>query len=150
MVDKVKLYGFDNQIIMKLKLKWWWYIIPIYLTLWTLAFSLWNFVDGQGMMKAFGVATGGASEFIMLNSAARYLAIGVAMVAGIWFFRTYQTILLALLVRLVMDLLDLYAGLKVGLITNATGVIQSLIMFIIPGLIAIYTLYRHHNTNKTS
>lgn len=68
---------------MRLRLPLWWYIAPVYLTLWTLCFSLWNFVDGNGMMAAFGVDTGGASDFIMLNSAARYAAIGVAMVLGI-------------------------------------------------------------------
>ncbi|OJJ22450.1 hypothetical protein BKI52_07150 [marine bacterium AO1-C] len=134
---------------MKLKLKWWWYIIPAYLTLWTIAFSVWNFADGPGMMKSFGVDTGGTSEFVMLNSAARYLAIGVSMIAGIWIFRTYHAILLALLVRLSMDLLDLYAGLKAGLITDATGVIQSLLMFVIPGLLAIYTLYRQYKIQAT-
>ena len=127
---------------MKLKPKKWWYIAPAYLTVWSVAFSLWNLVDAQGMMEAFKVDTGGASEFIMLNSAARYVAIAVAMVVGIWVFRTYHSILLALLVRLVMDVLDLVAGLSSGIITDATGVIQSLLMFILPNLFAIYTLRR--------
>lgn len=126
---------------MKIKLKWWWYIAPAYLTLWTIAFSLWNFVDGQGMMDAFGVDTGGASQFIMINSAARYIAIGVGMILGIWIFRTFHSILTALWVRLSMDFLDLYAGLETGLIQDVNGVIQSLLMFIIPNLFAIFTLY---------
>ena len=127
---------------MKLKPKKWWYIAPAYLTVWSVAFSLWNLVDAQGMMEAFKVDTGGASEFIMLNSAARYVAIAVAMVVGIWVFRTYHSILLALLVRLVMDVLDLVAGHSSGIITDATGVIQSLLMFIVPNLFAIFTLRR--------
>ena len=127
---------------MKMKLKWWWYIAPGYLTLWTIAFSLWNLADAEGMMTAFGVDTGGASEFIMLNSAARYVAIGIGMIFGIWIFRTFHSTLTALIIRLVMDLLDLYSGLKAGLIVDGGGVIQSLLMFIVPGLLAIYTLVR--------
>lgn len=126
----------------RLKPKSWWYIAPGYLTLWTVAFSLWSLLDGQGMMEAFGIDTGGASEFIMLNSAARYVAISLGMIMGIWVFRTYESILLALLIRLCMDLLDLAAGLLSGVITDATGVIQSLLMFILPNLFAIYTLRR--------
>lgn len=127
---------------MKLTPKKWWYIAPAYLTVWSVAFSLWNLVDGPGMMEAFGINTGGASEFIMLNSAARYVAIAVGMVLGIWIFRTYHSILLALLIRLVMDVLDLVAGLSSGIITDATGVVQSLLMFILPNLFAVYTLQR--------
>lgn len=127
---------------MKLTPKKWWYIAPAYLTVWSVAFSLWNLLDGPGMMEAFGINTGGASEFIMLNSAARYVAIAVGMVLGIWIFRTYHSILLALLIRLVMDVLDLVAGLSSGIITDATGVVQSLLMFILPNLFAVYTLQR--------
>ena len=78
----------------------------------------------------------------MLNSAARYLAIALGMVLGIWIFRTYHSLLLALLIRLCMDLLDLYAGLSAGIIDDATGVIQSLLMFILPNLFAIWSLQR--------
>ncbi|MEO1054010.1 MAG: hypothetical protein AAFX87_25455 [Bacteroidota bacterium] len=127
---------------MKLNLKKWWYIAPAYLTLWTLAFSIWNIADGQGMMEAFGIDTGGASQFIMLNSAARYVAIAVGMIVGIWVFRTYHAIITALLIRLTMDLLDLYSGLQAGIIQDASGVIQSFLMFIIPNLFAIYSLNR--------
>ncbi|MEJ8563137.1 hypothetical protein QTO30_19255 [Yoonia sp. GPGPB17] len=125
---------------MRLRLPFWWYIAPAYLTLWTICFSLWNFVDGNGMMIAFGVDTGGASDFIMLNSAARYIAIGVAMILGIWVFRTFASILTALVTWLVMDLLDLVAGLQTGLITDGIGVAQSFIMFLGPNLFAIATL----------
>lgn len=127
---------------MKLQLKWWWYILPAYLTLWSIAFSLWNLTDGPGMMEAFGIDTGGASTFIMLNSAARYVAIAVGMMVGIWIFRTFHSILLALIVRMVMDLLDLYAGVQAGIIVDASGVIQSMLMFILPNLISIGLLMR--------
>ncbi|MEM9329076.1 MAG: hypothetical protein AAGA85_25660 [Bacteroidota bacterium] len=129
---------------LKLKLPWWWRLIAGYLTLWSIAFSLWNLLDGQGMMVAFGVDTGGASEFIMLNSAARYVAIAIGMVVGIWVFGTYHSILTALTVRLVMDLLDLYAGLQAGIIEDATGVIQSLAMFLVPNVVAITMLRKFH------
>lgn len=60
----------------------WWFIIPVYLTLWTTSFSLYNLIDGNGMMKTFGIDTGRASDFIMLNSAGRYVALAVAMIIG--------------------------------------------------------------------
>lgn len=125
---------------MRLSLPIWWYLAPAYLTLWTIGFGLWNFIDGNGMMAAFGVDTGGASDFIMLNSAARYLAIAVCMVLGIWVFRTYAAILTALATRLSMDVLDLVAGLQTGLIAGAGGVARSFGMFLLPNLFAIVTL----------
>jgi len=137
----------NNQ---KLKLKWWWYLAPAYLTLWTVAFSAWSLVDGQGMLEAFGVATGSASEFVLLNSGARYVAIAVGMVVGIWWLRSFGSILTALLVRLAMDLLDIYAGITAGIITDATGVIQGLLMFVQPNLIAIITLIRLTRASPTA
>ena len=65
---------------MKVQLKWWWFILPAYLTLWSVAFSTWNLLDPNGMMASFGIDTGGATDFIMLNSAARYIAISIAMI----------------------------------------------------------------------
>ncbi|WP_462252497.1 hypothetical protein [Ekhidna sp.] len=127
---------------MKLKLKWWWYILPAYLTLWSIGFSLWNLFDGEGMMVAFGIDTGGASDFIMLNSASRYVAIGVGMIIGIWIFRTYSSILTVLIIRFVMDVLDLYSGLQADIIQDISGVVQSLLMFLIPNLLAIISLFR--------
>jgi len=121
---------------MRVRVPLWWYIAPLYLTLWTLGFGVWNFVDGNGMMEAFGVDAGGASPFIMLNSAARYLAIGAGMVLGIWVFRTYASILTALGTRLVMDVLDLVAGLQTGLITNAVGAGQSFSLLLTPNAFA--------------
>ena len=127
---------------MKLKLKWWWYILPTYLTLWSVGFSLWSLVDGPGMMESFGIETGGASQFIMLNSAARYVSIAIGMILGIWIFRTFHSILLALLIRLSMDILDLYAGIQAEIITNFSGVLQSMFMFLIPGILSILLLLK--------
>ncbi len=127
----------------QVKLKWWWYIMPAYLTVWTLIFSFWNLLDGEGMMESFGIDTGGASQFIMLNSASRYLAIAVGMVVGIWFYRTYHSIMLALIVRLSMDLLDLYSGIEAEIILDILGVLQSLFMFIIPNLLTMLLLIKH-------
>lgn len=126
---------------MRPALSLWWYIAPAYLTLWTLCFSLWNLLDGNGMMAPFGVETGGASPFIMLNSAARYIAIGVAMIVGIWVFRTFESIITALLARLIMDVLDLAAGLITGLITDGFGIAQSFGLFIGPNLFALVSLW---------
>ena len=95
------------------------------------------------MMESFGIDTGGASQFIMLNSASRYLAIAVGMVVGIWFYRTYHSIMLALIVRLSMDLLDLYSGIEAEIILDILGVLQSLFMFIIPNLLTMLLLIKH-------
>ena len=120
----------------------WWFILPAYLTIWTLVFSIYNLVDGNGMMEAFNIDTGGASDFIMLNSAGRYAAVATAMLIGIWILRTFSAMLTALLARLVMDILDLYAGIQAGVITEATGILQSFLMFLLPGLISIWFLFR--------
>ena len=93
-------------------------------------------------MESFGIETGGASEFIMLNSAARYVSIAIGMILGIWIFRTFHSILLALLIRLSMDILDLYAGIQAEIITNFSGVLQSMFMFLIPGILSILLLLK--------
>ena len=134
---------------MKLKLKQWWYIAPTYLTLWSVVFSLWSLTDGSNMMKAFGVDIGDPSPFIMLNSAARYVAIASGMIVGIWMFRTFSSIMTALIVRLTMDILDLYAGLTSGLIDHPIGVIQSMLMFILPNLFAIASLIQLKKTMES-
>ncbi|MEM9272459.1 MAG: hypothetical protein AAGA80_05775 [Cyanobacteria bacterium P01_F01_bin.143] len=131
----------------KFKLPFWWFILPAYLTLWTFCFSIYNYLDGNGMMEKFGIDTGGASDFIMLNSAGRYLAILVAMIVGIWVFRTFSSIMTALLVRLSMDIMDLVAGLQSGVIVDTTGVIQSFIMFLLPNLISIWLLLKFRKRN---
>jgi len=100
----------------RINLPRWWFILPAYLTLWSLVFSFWSLTDGEGMMEAFRIDTGGASTFIMLNSASRYVAIALGMVLGIWVFKTYSSILTALLIRFVMDALDLHSGLQAGVI----------------------------------
>ena len=94
------------------------------------------------MMDAFGIDTGGASDFIMLNSAGRYLALATAMLLGIWILRTFSSILTALMARLVMDVFDLMAGIQAGVIVDATSVIQSLLMFLLPNLVSIWLLFR--------
>ena len=119
--------------------------MPAYLTLWTIGFSLYNLVDGNGMMQAFGIDTGGASDFIMLNSAGRFMALGVAMILGIWVFRTFSSILTVLAARLSMDILDLFAGIQTGIIADATGIVQSFLMFLLPNIISIWFLIRFRN-----
>ncbi|MEM7141330.1 MAG: hypothetical protein AAF548_09890 [Actinomycetota bacterium] len=56
----------------------WWYLLPGYLTLWSLANGAWSFLDGAGQFDAFGiditVVTDG-DEFVLANSGARYLGI---------------------------------------------------------------------------
>lgn len=157
--DKVKIFDLSNQIFTNLKkmitkvdksfrLPNWWFIIPAYLTLWSVAFSSYNYFDGNGMMESFGIDTGGASDFIMLNSAGRYMAIAAGMIIGIWIFRTYSAIMTALLIRLVMDILDLVVGLQVGIITDATSIFQSFTMFLAPNLITIWLLIRFKNQAK--
>ncbi len=128
-----------------IQLPFWWFILPAYLTLWTVGFSLYSLVDGNGMMQVFGIDTGGASDFIMLNSSGRYIALAVAMLLGIWIFRTCRAILVALLARLAMDILDLVAGLQTQVISDATGVVQSFLMFLLPNLISIFLLMRFYN-----
>ena len=123
----------------------WWFILPAYLTLWTTGFSLYSFTDGNGMMQVFGIDIGGASDFIMLNSGGRYIALAGAMILGIWIFRTYRAILVALLARLVMDVLDLVAGLQTHIISDITGVAQSFLMFLLPDLLSIFLLVRFYN-----
>ena len=97
------------------------------------------------MMQAFGIDTGGASDFIMLNSAGRYVALAITMILGIWIFRTFSSLLLALLTRLSMDVLDLIAGLQTGVIIDVMGVVQSFLMFLIPNLVSIYFLIKFRN-----
>ena len=64
------------------------------------------------------------------------------MIMGIWWFRTYYSILTALITRLTMDLLDLYAGIQTDIIQDFTGVFQSFFMFLLPNLLTIYLLIR--------
>ena len=126
----------------KINVPKWWYILPSYLTLWTVFFSFYALIDGNGMMQAFGINTGGGSDFIMLNSAGRYVALGIAMILGIWVLRTYHTIITVLIARLVMDIIDLSAGIKTDIIEDINGVLQSFLMFLLPNIITIVLLLR--------
>jgi len=67
-----------------------------------------------------------------LNSAGRYLALAAAMIAGIWVLRTFGAILTALVGRLSMDIVDLWAGIQTGIIFDDAGILQSLLMFLLP------------------
>lgn len=123
----------------------WWYLFPLYLTGWSLIFGSWNFVNGQGMFKSFGMefeVNTPVDEFILKNSAARYLGIGAALLVGVWLIGTPSAIFTALIARLVMDILDLVSGLQTGTIGNpVTGTIQSFLMFLLPNLIAIALIF---------
>ena len=124
------------------KLPNWWFVFPGYLTLWTVIFSVYSYLDGNGMMLQFGIDTGGATDFIMLNSAGRYLAIAVGMLVGIWIFRSYYSILTALAVRFCMDIMDLVIGIQTDVIQDMAGIVQSLLMFLLPGALAIGLLIK--------
>jgi len=125
----------------ELSVEWWWYLFPGYLTIWSIIFGSWNFINGQAMFKAFKIefdVSSIADAFVVKNSAARYLGIAAAMVVGIWLIGTPEAIFTALIARLVMDILDLVAGLQTGLLENrVTGTIQSFLMFLLPNLIAL-------------
>lgn len=127
----------------------WWFILPAYLTLWTIVFSLYSLLDGRGMMEAFGIDTGGASAFVLLNSAGRYLALAGGMILGIWMLRTFSAILTALVARLSMDILDLWAGIQTGIIFDAGGILQSFLMFLLPNFISIWLLFRYRGKAGT-
>ncbi len=129
----------------ELSVQWWWYLLPGYLTIWSIIFGSWNFINGQAMFKAFKIefdVSSIADSFIVKNSAARYIGIAAAMIVGIWLIGTPETIFTALVARLVMDIFDLIAGLQTGLLENkVTGSIQSFLMFILPNLIAIAFIF---------
>ncbi|MEM7799611.1 MAG: hypothetical protein AAF633_10510 [Chloroflexota bacterium] len=125
--------------------QWWWYLLPAYLTLWSIGFGIWNFVDGPGMFRQFKINFAGntpADLFIIKNSAARYLGIAVALMVGIWVLRSPAAAFTALLARLLMDVLDWVAGLQTGILKNQlTGSIQAFLMFMGPGLLSIVLLF---------
>ncbi len=119
-------------------------MLPVYLTAWSLAFGIWGFVDGAAMFDSFSIpahSTTMHDQFILQNSAARYLGIAAALVVGIFVFRTRGSIVTALAARGVMDILDLVAGLRTGLLEAPVwGVFQSFAMFLLPNLLAIALL----------
>jgi len=128
-----------------LAVNWWWYLLVGYLTIWSLGFGLWNFVNGQAMFKAFQIefdVKNGVDEFIIKNSAARYLGIATALIVGVWLIGTPETAFVALMARLVMDIGDWIAGLQTGMLDNVvTGTLQSFAMFLAPNLIAIAFIF---------
>ncbi|MGX9355058.1 hypothetical protein ACS3SW_07825 [Roseobacteraceae bacterium S113] len=74
---------------------------------------------------------------ITLTSAARYLAIGVAMIPDIWVLGSKASIITPLAAWLVMDMLDLVAGLQIGLIAGPGGIARSFAMFLGPNFFAM-------------
>ncbi|MEM7127603.1 MAG: hypothetical protein AAF702_14820 [Chloroflexota bacterium] len=119
------------------KIPWWLLIYPALLTLWSIGFALWFLVDSVGAFATFGIPTQ-AEPFILQSSAARYLGIAVAMILGIWIFRTPKSVLTGLIVRLTMDIFDTVAGFRTGLLDpNLMGFLQPFIMFLGPNLFTI-------------
>ncbi|MEM9564588.1 MAG: hypothetical protein AAGA93_18350 [Actinomycetota bacterium] len=122
----------------------WWYLLPGYLTVWSLVMGGWNFVDGEGMFARFGIDLSIATDadrFGLKSSAARYLGIGAALVVGVFLVDAVAAAATALLARLVMDVLDLVAGVQTRQFESlATGVAQSTVMFIGPGLASLVWL----------
>ena len=122
----------------------WWYLLPGYLTIWSLVMGTWNFIDGAGMFARFGIDLSietDADRFALMNSAARYLGIAAALVIGVFLVDAVAAAATALLARLTMDVLDLVAGIRARQFDNlATGVAQSTAMFLAPGLGAVVWL----------
>ncbi|MEM7342066.1 MAG: hypothetical protein AAF467_25725 [Actinomycetota bacterium] len=124
----------------------WWYVLPGYLTIWSLVNGTWTFLDGEGIFSAFGidvtVATSG-DEFVLANSGARYLGVAAALVVGVFVVDSAAAALAALCARLVMDVGDVIAGLSTEQFDNvALGLGQSAVLFLIPGLVSIVWLWR--------
>ncbi|MEM8618851.1 MAG: hypothetical protein AAGF73_03935 [Actinomycetota bacterium] len=128
----------------------WWYLLPGYLTVWSLVNGAWTFIDGEGLFDAFGidvtVATTG-DEFVLANSGARYLGIGAALVVGIFVVNSAAAAFTALAARLVMDVGDVVAGARTDQFDDvALGVAQSAALFLIPSTISIVWLVRTRQT----
>ena len=123
-------------------------LIPVfYLTLWSSIFGIWSFIDGQAVFNTFGLDLA-ADDFVLQNSGARYLGIATALWVGI-LFRTAPALLTALSARLTMDLLDLTAGIRTGLLDPPlSGIIQGIIMFIIPATMGIYLIIGYARKHK--
>ena len=124
----------------------WWYVLPGYLTVWSLVNGAWTFIDGRGLFDVFGidvtVATNG-DEFALANSGARYLGVAAALIVGIFVVDSAAAALAALTARLVMDVGDVVAGIRTDQFDNtAVGVAQSAAMFLVPSLISIVWLWR--------
>ncbi|MCG8441607.1 MAG: hypothetical protein MI723_07360 [Caulobacterales bacterium] len=110
----------------------------LYLALWSSVFAVWSFIDGAGVFAAFGLDMGG-DPFVLQNSGARYLGIAAALWAAILVFRTKSAVLTALTARLTMDVFDVVAGARTGVIDPLLpGIAQSAAMFLIPALLGMY------------
>ena len=113
----------------------WLRLIPVvYLALWSVIMGGWSFVDGEGLFRTFGLDLTG-DPFVLMNSGARYLGIAAALVLAV-LWRHPVAVLTALTARFAMDTGDVVAGLQTGLLDPVvTGLIQSAVMFLIPGLL---------------
>lgn len=124
----------------------WWYLLPGYLTLWSLVNGTWTFFDGEGLFNAFGiditVATSG-DEFVLVNSGARYFGVAAALVVGVLVLDSAAAAVTALAARLVMDVGDVIGGLATDQFDNvALGLVQSAILFFIPTVVSMVWLWR--------
>ena len=120
---------------------WLWLIPAIYLAAWSTVFGIWSFVDGAGVFRAFGLEMAG-DPFVLMNSGARYLGIAAALLLALW-LRHPVAVITALAARLVMDLGDVAAGLRAGLLDPLwAGLAQSAAMFLIPGALGLWLALR--------
>ena len=126
----------------------WWYLLPGYLTLWSLVNGTWTFLDGEGIFDAFGIditVVTSADEFVLANSGARYLGVAAALLVGVFLLDSAAAALAGLLARLVMDVGDVVAGLRTEQFDNiALGLVQSAVLFLIPTTVSIIWLWRAH------
>lgn len=129
-----------------MRVRRWWYLLPGYLTIWSLVNGTWTFLDGEGLFDTFGiditVATSG-DEFVLANSGARYLGIAAALLVGVFLLDSAAAALTALAARLVMDVGDVVAGITTDQFDNvALGLSQSAVLFLIPSVVSITWLLR--------
>ncbi|MEM7272407.1 MAG: hypothetical protein AAF547_04945 [Actinomycetota bacterium] len=128
----------------------WWYLLPGYLTLWSMVNGAWTFLDGEGIFTAFGIditVDGTGDQFVLANSGARYLGIAVALIVGVFVIDSTAAAATALAARLTMDVLDVVAGIRTEQFDNiAVGLAQSAALFLIPGVVSLTWLWRGHTT----
>ncbi|MEM9713793.1 MAG: hypothetical protein AAGA17_16355 [Actinomycetota bacterium] len=124
----------------------WWYLLPGYLTVWSLVNGTWTFVDGEGLFDAFGiditVVTSG-DDFVLANSGARYLGVAVALLVGVFVVDSAAAAFAALSARLVMDVGDVVAGIRTDQFENVVlGLAQSTVLFFVPTVVSLVWLWR--------
>ncbi|MEM9033656.1 MAG: hypothetical protein AAGA99_01245 [Actinomycetota bacterium] len=124
----------------------WWYVLPGYLTVWSLVNGTWTFVDGAGLFDAFGiditVVTDG-DEFVLANSGARYLGIAVALAVGVFVLDSVAAAFVALAARFTMDVGDVIAGIRTDQFDSIPlGLAQSAVLFFIPTIVSVWWLLR--------